>query len=91
MWFGEDLRQEHLDRLDQFIASGKLDLMLVVGTCASVYPAASYIHKARKAGARIAYVDIAPWNEDQAPLPKSDWYFQGDAAIVVPQILESVL
>lgn len=91
MWFGEDLREEHLDRIDHFIAGGKVDLMLVVGTCASVYPAASYIHRARKTGARIAYVDIALWNDDQAPLPENDWYFQGDAAIVVPRILESVL
>ncbi|KAF2664613.1 DHS-like NAD/FAD-binding domain-containing protein [Microthyrium microscopicum] len=90
-WFGEELNAEYLHRIDKFIAQGPVDLMLVVGTQASVHPAASYILKARKAGARIAYVDIKPWCEDKAPLGDRDFFFQGDAVDVVPMILRDVI
>jgi NAD-dependent protein deacetylase sirtuin 5 len=91
MLFGEEIGKGSLDRIDKFVAEGDLDLMLVVGTCAAVYPAASYVQKARAARARIAYVDIAPWSEDSAPLPESDWYFQGDVVDVIPRLLKGVL
>jgi NAD-dependent deacetylase sirtuin 5 len=75
LWFGEAVKDKHLERIDNFIAEGPLDLMLVVGTRASVYPAASYITEARKAGARVAYVDIAA-RDKRYPLPDTDWYFR---------------
>jgi NAD-dependent SIR2 family protein deacetylase len=65
--FGEEVRKEHINRVERFIAQGHLDLTLMVETCVAVYSAESYIQKARAAGARIAYVDIAPWCDDSAP------------------------
>jgi NAD-dependent deacetylase len=43
-----------MDRIQQEIA--RATLMVVVGTSGSVYPAASFVHWARAAGARTVYV-----------------------------------
>jgi len=47
-----------MDRIELEIA--KATLMLVVGTSGSVYPAASFVHWARNAGARTVYVGPEP-------------------------------
>jgi NAD-dependent deacetylase len=47
-----------MDRIQQEIA--KASLMLVVGTSGVVYPAASFVHWARQAGARTVYVGPEP-------------------------------
>ncbi|KAI9776173.1 MAG: hypothetical protein M1835_005589 [Candelina submexicana] len=94
VWFGEMLPKETLSAIDQFIAQPeKIDLILVIGTSAKVYPAAAYIDKARAKGARVAVV-----NMDRADAPggkyglrKGDWFFEGDAAVLIPQMLEEVV
>ena len=47
-----------MDRIQQEI--GKATLMVVVGTSGSVYPAASFVHWARQAGARTVYIGPEP-------------------------------
>jgi NAD-dependent deacetylase len=47
-----------MDRIQREIA--KATLMLVVGTSGSVYPAASFVHWARQAGARTVYIGPEP-------------------------------
>ncbi len=47
-----------MERIEKEIA--KATLMLVVGTSGSVYPAASFVHWARQAGARTVYVGPEP-------------------------------
>ena len=47
-----------MDRIELEIA--KATLMLVVGTSGSVYPAASFVHWSRNAGARTVYVGPEP-------------------------------
>jgi len=56
VWFGETPLE--MDRISAEI--GKATLMLVVGTSGSVYPAASFVHWARQAGARTVYVGPEP-------------------------------
>lgn len=68
-----------------------VDLILVIGTSASVWPAAGYIDAARTKGARVAVVNIESPDEGASRLGANDWFFQGDAGEIVPQILEAVI
>ena len=94
VWFGEMLPKDTLAAVDEFIESAdKIDLVLVIGTSARVYPAASYVDMAKQKGARIAVI-----NTDRADIPKvqkgmtkRDWFFEGDAGTIVPELLKSVI
>ena len=94
VWFGEMLPEETVIAVDDWMKTPeKIDLILVIGTSASVYPAAGYIDKARVRGARVAVVNI-----DEADIPggenglmEGDWFFQGDAGSLVPEILKSAI
>ena len=91
VWFGEALPQDTLDAIDEFLEEAKhIDLMLVVGTSGQVYPAAGYVEIARSMGAKIAVINMDP--EDlpgQRHERKAvDWFFQGDAGVILPEILK---
>ena len=93
VWFGEALPEKTIDTVENFIdQSDTIDLMLVIGTSAKVFPAAEYIGRAKRKGARIAVI-----NTDKADTPgqggpmKVDWFFEGDAGVILPKILESVI
>lgn len=98
VWFGEPLPLKTLQAVDHWLyCSGgggkteKIDLMLVVGTSAAVYPAAGYIAKARNAGAKVAVINTEPPDQVAGKLQPGDWFFQGDAGKILPQILEPVI
>ena len=95
VWFGESLPMTAIDRIYDWLDGGKIDLMLVVGTSAKVFPAASYIHAARVAGARIAVFNVdEPEEEEEGSvtrLREQDWYFKGDAGAVIPDVLKEVI
>ena len=81
-----------IKRVDEWIDKDheRIDLMLVVGTSAKVYPAASYIETARRAGARIAVIDMErPGTGVASNLRKGDWFFGGDAGEILPGLLGS--
>ena len=63
--------------------------MLVIGTSSVVYPAAGYTEDARQKGARVAVINMDP--NDAKGLQKGDWFFQGDAAEIVPELLKGVI
>jgi len=44
VWFGEPLPMRAIDRIHNWLDGGKVDLMLVIGTSSTVWPAANYIH-----------------------------------------------
>ncbi|KAL2002929.1 hypothetical protein VTN02DRAFT_5526 [Thermoascus thermophilus] len=94
VWFGEALPSQTLDAVEKWINSApRIDLMLVVGTSARVWPAAGYVDEARAKGARIAVINMDP---NDVPgghngLEPGDWLFQGDAGVIVPEILKSVI
>jgi NAD-dependent deacetylase sirtuin 5 len=49
VWFGEALPEDTIHEIDVWIEQGKsIDLILVIGTTATVWPAASYVQIARK-------------------------------------------
>ena len=90
VWFGEMLPEKVIDDIDNFIEqSRKIDLILVIGTSAKVYPAAGYINKARAKGARVAVINMDKADTGSGGLKHGDWFFEGDAGVLVPLLLKS--
>ena len=90
VWFGEALPEDVIESIDEWIRSTpKIDLMLVIGTSSKVYPAAGYTEVARRKGARVAVINMD--EGDAFGLKTGDWFFQGDAGEIVPEILKSVI
>jgi NAD-dependent deacetylase len=82
VWFGEPLPQDVWDNAEQ--AARNADLLLVVGTSAVVYPAASLVPLAAQAGAKI--VEINP-GETQFSA-KLQYSIRGPAGQILPQLIE---
>lgn len=96
VWFTESIPQPLLASAAAWIGdlngtSKSIDTMLVVGTSALVYPATAYVEAARSRGARIAVVNIEKEDPSLLGLKEQDWYFQGDAAALLPQMLNPLL
>ncbi|KAI0834539.1 DHS-like NAD/FAD-binding domain-containing protein [Hypoxylon sp. FL0890] len=89
VWFGEELDQPMLQQIDNWINQDRVDIMLVIGTAAAVYPAAGYTHKARRQGAIVAVVNPDP--DSAQTLSQQDFFFQGDASEILPQLFEKVI
>ncbi|KAL1636940.1 hypothetical protein SLS58_009546 [Diplodia intermedia] len=96
VWFGEMLPRETVAAIDDFVGrpdddddddDARIDLVLVIGTSSTVYPAAGYADRARARGARVAVVNV----EETPALRDGDWFFQGDAGVVVPELLRGVV
>lgn len=90
VWFGEPLPTDTIKNIDSWIESAPVDLILVIGTSSSVYPAALYVDVARERGAKVVVVNM------EKDMPNRghgtcDWFFQGDASVIVPEILKSVI
>ncbi|KAF7529890.1 hypothetical protein PCG10_006221 [Penicillium crustosum] len=90
VWFGEPLPEKTLSTVDKWIAAGPIDLCLVIGTSARIWPAAGYVHEARSQGARVAVCNMDP-KDTPGELHYGDWFFQGDAGVILPEILKSVI
>lgn len=93
VWFGESLPEDTLWEAHKWIeADEKIDLCLVVGTTATVYPAAEYVHIAREKGARIVVVNMDVEELGAAgSLVEGDFLFEGDSARILPEILRPVV
>ncbi|KAF7858806.1 hypothetical protein EAF04_008849 [Stromatinia cepivora] len=88
VWFGEALPEDTLDEVDRWIDKAPVDLILVIGTTAKVYPAAGYVDVARNAGARVAVINLdAEGLGSAGGLGKDDWLFLGDAGAILDEIL----
>jgi NAD-dependent deacetylase len=72
-----------MDRIQEEI--GKATLMVVIGTSGSVYPAANFVHWARRAGARTVYVG------PETPLNASAFTYvvEGKAGEVLPGLFQT--
>ncbi|KAK3699814.1 hypothetical protein LTR37_016229 [Vermiconidia calcicola] len=97
VWFGEALPRDVLDTVDDFLEARKedgrperIDLIMVIGTSAQVTPAASYIDFARAKGARVCVVNMDTNDAPSSGWREGDWLFQGDAAVLVPELLKPV-
>lgn len=91
VWFGEALPSSVLSDIDAYIKKEeRIDLIMVIGTSAQVYPAAGYVQLACMRGARVATVNMEA-SDIPGGLRDGDWFFQGDAAQILPEILKSVI
>lgn len=92
VWFGEVLPEKTLTAIDSFIENCiRIDLIMVIGTSSRVFPAAGYIDEAREKGARIAVINMDRGDMPAGGLGEEDWFFEGDAGEIVPDILKSVI
>ncbi|KAH6633134.1 DHS-like NAD/FAD-binding domain-containing protein [Boeremia exigua] len=91
VWFGERLPSDVLEDVDNWVDEGDIDLIMVVGTSAKVYPAADYVNVARRKGARVAVINMDKSDEPAGGMYSRDWFFEGDAAQIVPELLKSVI
>lgn len=91
VWFGEPLPTDTLGTVEDWVDESKVDLVLVVGTSAQVFPAAAYIDEGRSKGARVAVVNMDPSHLPRSGLEEGDWFFQGDASVILPEILKPVI
>jgi NAD-dependent deacetylase len=73
-----------MDRIDKELVNATL--MVVIGTSGSVYPAANFVHWARRAGARTVYVGPEP------PLNAAAFthVITGKAGEVLPGLFEAI-
>ncbi|THW47635.1 DHS-like NAD/FAD-binding domain-containing protein [Aureobasidium pullulans] len=89
--FGDPLPPSHLSTIESwFFAHPTIDLMLVIGCACTVSPAADYIDKAKEKGARIAVFNVE-FGRQALCLGKEDWFFEGDAGVMVPLLLGKVV
>lgn len=91
IWFGEMLPSKVIRQVDDFIEANEIDLIMVIGTSASVYPAAGYVDSARYKGAKVAVINTDPNDEPQSGMMKGDWFFVGDAARILPELFKPVI
>lgn len=90
VWFGESLPQDTMADVDAYFSDeSRIDLMLVIGTSSKVWPAAGYTRFAKQKGARVAVINMDPG--DKGLLDADDFFFEGDAAKIVPEILKGVI
>lgn len=84
VWFGEYLPQDQFKGAED--ASLSCDVFFVVGTSAIVYPAASIVYTAKRAGAYIVEVNIEPTEISSLV----DISFFEKSGVVLPIILEEL-
>jgi NAD-dependent deacetylase len=66
-----------------FRAARSCDLMLVVGTSAVVYPAASLVHAALEEGTPVIEINVEPTD-----LSSQTLFLQGPAATILPELIQ---
>lgn len=89
VWFGESLPLKVIDTADLFLTSHKVDLVLVIGTSGTVWPAMGYVERVRKQGGKVAVFNTEIDEEEVAK--QGGWGFKGDAAEWLPRALEPVI
>ena len=92
VWFGESLDAGMLAGVDAWVGAGPVDVVLVVGTSAVVQPAASYAYRTRGPRTSVVTVNLdAELPEELEELGPRDFAFAGDAAVLLPRLLEPVI
>ena len=91
-WF-TSISPNALDDLGACLASAEetIDLIMVIGTSSRVYPAAGYVDEARYKGARVCVINMDVNDKPKGGWAQGDWFFQGDAALIVPELLKPIV
>jgi NAD-dependent deacetylase len=82
VWFGEALDPGVWDNAQKAVESA--GVLLVIGTSAVVYPAASLVPLAKKSGATV--VEINP--DETSMSSAADYSLRGPAGKILPQLIE---
>lgn len=89
VWFGESLPLKVVDAADEFLVNNKVDLVLVIGTSGTVWPAMGYVERVQKRGGKVAVfnteIDMEQIKKDK------NWGFKGDASKWLPIALEPLI
>lgn len=89
VWFGESLPLKVVDAADEFLTNNKIDLVLVIGTSGTVWPAMGYVERVQKRGGKVAVfnteIDMEQIEKDK------NWGFIGDASKWLPIALEPII
>jgi NAD+-dependent protein deacetylase sirtuin 5 len=91
-WFGEALPKEPLKRIDRWMGDEEdrlepCDIVLMIGTSVRFSNIEHWCTVARDLGARLAVVNPDPEAVEQVGgLEQGDWFFQADAAEVLPEL-----
>lgn len=91
VWFGESLPLQTIDKIDNFIELDKIDLILVIGTSGTVYPANSYVDRIKLKGGKVAIFNTDIEEEVLHGEEMDTWGFQGDAAELLPIALKPLI
>lgn len=84
VWFGEMLPERAVDRAWKLAAG--CDVLLLVGTSGTVWPAADLPHVARRSGARV--IEVNPEASEGTAL--ADVFLQGRAGEMLPALVNAV-
>lgn len=84
IWFGEPISRENSDRILEAVS--QCDVMLVVGTSGTVYPAAGYAIEVRRKEGQI--IEINP-DETHKPFAR-DIHFKEMAGCALPRLLSEI-
>lgn len=91
VWFGEALSIDVVFEVEALLEDpAPIDLFLTIGTSSSVWPAAGYVSAAVKKGARVAVINTVR-SDAKRIRPGQDWLFVGDAAVVLPALLQPII
>jgi NAD-dependent deacetylase len=83
VWFGEPLPDGMMKEAEH--AAGAAEVVLVIGTSAAVYPAASLVPYAKQGGAKVVEINI-----EETPLTNQvDCALRGPAAELLPQLISA--
>ncbi|HXA49174.1 MAG TPA: Sir2 family NAD-dependent protein deacetylase, partial [Candidatus Acidoferrum sp.] len=82
VWFGEPLPDGMMKEAEH--ATESAQVLLVIGTSANVYPAASLIPYAKQAGAKVIEINV----EDTPVTDLADCTLRGPATEVLPQLCD---
>lgn len=91
VWFGESLPLRTINAIDNFIEYDKVDLILVIGTSGTVYPANSYVDRVKVKGGKVAIFNTDIEDHILNGEEKDTWGFKGDAAELLPKALEPLI
>ncbi|KAK6457845.1 transcriptional regulatory protein [Scheffersomyces xylosifermentans] len=92
VWFGESLPLNVITKIDNFIESETpVDLVLVIGTSGTVYPANSYVDRIKLKGGKVAIFNTDIEEDILQGKVKDTWGFRGDAAELLPVALEPLI
>ncbi|KAG7662095.1 uncharacterized protein J8A68_004357 [[Candida] subhashii] len=93
VWFGESLSLNMITKIDSFIESENhpVDLILVIGTSGTVYPANSYVDRVKLKGGKVAIFNTDIENDIVMGKVKDTWGFKGNAAELLPLALKPLI